>query len=155
MPYEIEKDKLGIPDLKIAGLSIWVHGYEYVETDTEIDKNWLVITLRLEAAGTEVWIKGPYMETQNIDNFGFYCYGLLTGREKYAGLHPLEQEIRVNIYKDHRTGDLTLEVRLELDNAYQKHTARFAVDCYDVGRVMRQCGEIMEKFPTRNENLIA
>lgn len=46
-----EKEKTGPPDINIAGLQIWIHGYQFAEVEDESDANWLRITAYCRAPG--------------------------------------------------------------------------------------------------------
>ena len=37
-------DHLGEPDIKLAGLQIWVHGRQFPDSDDYWDGNWLYVT---------------------------------------------------------------------------------------------------------------
>ena len=45
---------LGVPDLKLAGLQLWVHGREFPESEDADDGNWLRVTAHCGASGASV-----------------------------------------------------------------------------------------------------
>lgn len=61
-----DQDKLGKPDIKIAGLSIWVHGRER-EGDLDYwNGNWVRVTVQCKAQGAEVITSGSIIHLPEI-----------------------------------------------------------------------------------------
>ena len=45
---------LGEPALRIAGFQLWVHGYQFPDSNDYWDGNWLRVTVHCGAAGASV-----------------------------------------------------------------------------------------------------
>jgi hypothetical protein len=59
------REKLGEPNIQLAGLQIWIHGRE------EFDEDWLRVTLHCRRDSSEVWVKNEsainvYYDIQNF-----------------------------------------------------------------------------------------
>ena len=55
MGIEKYAEKLDVPDIKLAGLQIWIHSRQFPDTDDFWDGNWLNITAHCGADGASVW----------------------------------------------------------------------------------------------------
>ena len=62
-------DELGVPDLELGGLQIWIHGREYPEHHTFWDGNWLIFTAHCKAEGASVWFTGSHLRNTDIANW--------------------------------------------------------------------------------------
>ncbi len=66
--------QLGVPNLKIAGLQIWVHGRERAESYDDSDGNWLMATSHCGESGASVWVSGAILMVTDLGS------GLITRR---------------------------------------------------------------------------
>lgn len=57
------------PDLKLGGLSLWAESRERPDDDDYWDGNWLVIRARVEAPGSSVELRGPWLRTDEVASF--------------------------------------------------------------------------------------
>ena len=63
------QEPLGLPDLQVAGLRLWVHGRQFPTADDYWDGNWLHVTVHCAAPGASVWVSGPLIHLSEIAHF--------------------------------------------------------------------------------------
>ncbi|SON53815.1 hypothetical protein HDIA_0274 [Hartmannibacter diazotrophicus] len=133
------------PDLTIAGLSIWV--WESVSRgDNFWDANWLNSTIRVEAFGSNVEVKGT---TIHLSDLLF----LRSEIRKLAGHFPgsftlnfSEPYLSLDFECD-KLGHVNIVIRITPNCYEQKHEYRFAADQTCFGVVMDQLRRVIAKFP--------
>ncbi len=72
------REKLGEPDIELAGLRIWVHGRQFPDNEDYWDANWLNITA-CGAQGATVRVSGNIIQLPEIAH-------LLTGAKALYSL---------------------------------------------------------------------
>src|SRR3989449_9362683 len=60
-----DPDSLGPPQLKVAGLELWVHDRRSPQAQDYWEGNWLVVTARCAATGANVWTTGPMLRVRS------------------------------------------------------------------------------------------
>ena len=142
-------EDLGEPALIIAGLQLWVHGYQFVNSNDYHDANWLRVTTHAGAAGASVWATGAILMVPDLLGLGNECEALAQGRAQAAKLAPLEPELLITISRRDRLGHFTMQVAITPDHMTQEHSFQFEVDQSELLAVARQCRAIVAKFPVR------
>src|ERR1051326_3796837 len=59
-------EELGAPDIKLAGLQIWIHSRQFPNADDYWDGNWLNVTAHCGGGGADVWTGGPILHAPDI-----------------------------------------------------------------------------------------
>lgn len=150
----IDREKLGRPDMDIAGFRLWVHGYANKDSADIIAIDWLTATAHISAKGTDVWLTDLPLEPGYIDLLGLYCYEIVGGNARGAsyGYGSDSPHLQFSINKNHRTGKLALNVSSEYGTEHlQIHQVKYDIELSDVGKVMRACSRILDKYPPRNK----
>ena len=57
---------LGAPQLKVAGLELWVHDRRSPQAQDYWEGNWLVVTVRCAAHGATIWTTGPMLRVPDL-----------------------------------------------------------------------------------------
>jgi len=142
-------EELGEPDLKAAGFQLWVHGWQFPESQDDDDSNWLTVTAHSGAAGASVWASGPIVEITDLVRWAEQCDALYNGNGREADLTPVEPELLVRIRPRDRLGHFTMRVEITPDHLTQEHSFEFEIDQTNLPEIARQCRTIAEAFPIR------
>jgi hypothetical protein len=142
-------DHLGPPAIKIAGLSIWIHGRQFPEAKDYWDGNWLNVSVCCEALGATVWTAGPILMTSDINTWREQCEKLLDRMDGEASLQPLEPNLEVNLRSTDRHGHVLMRVEITPNHMEQEHRFDFSIDQSFVTELISQCDGILKEFPIR------
>ena len=82
-------NELGEPHLHLAGLKLWVHGYQYTDGDDYWDGNWLNATAICADNGATVMIRGAFIRTNEIYDWQHAVEKLLADQ---SYLQPLSSQ---------------------------------------------------------------
>lgn len=138
------EERLGEPDLRLAGFQLWVHGWESSSPNT--DDDWLNVTAHCGAHGASVWASGAIVQRGDlagwIENVGF-LHRELSGR---AGLAPLEQNLSVILHVD-RTGGIEMVVEITPDPGNQQHRFEFDLDQTYLPPFLTQGKKLLDRYP--------
>ena len=144
-------DKLGKPELKLAGFQLWVHNRQFPEHEDYWDGNWLNVTAYCGAQGASVTVTGPIVHLSEI-------MSLLKGAERLSGepkgeaaLPCMEPELRVVLTAAER-GRIHVEVSITPDNQTQSHHFRFEADQSYLPGLITDCQKILAKFPIKGKS---
>ncbi len=140
-------DDLGDPSLVIAGLSLWIYGRQFPESEDFWDANWLRVTAICEAPGAIIRVTGSLLMSSDIERFGNQCRQLLDGKTSEARLDPVEPELGVLVVSRDKLGHVIVQVQITPDNLSQHHHVEFEIDQSYLPAIIEQCGRIVEKYP--------
>jgi hypothetical protein len=143
-------DKLGPPDLTIAGFQLWVHGYEFPDALDVGDGNWLRITAHCGGSGASVWCSGALLETVSLRALARGLEDMHATLRGEAVLDSHEPNIAVRISIS-RTGQATVQVDVTPDHMTQKHWFEFEADQSYLPAIIAQCRNVLGRFPVRGE----
>lgn len=59
-------ENFGVPNIKLAGLQIWIHSRQFPDNDDLWDGNWLKVTVHCGANGASVWTSGAILHLSEI-----------------------------------------------------------------------------------------
>ena len=130
------------PDLKVAGLSIWVLGRHFA------DQNWLNVRVRVEATGATVEARGPIIRAGELATFANELERLYTTLAGSASLKCLEPNLDVMIRADTR-GQATATIRITPDHMTQSHEFVFSIDQTYFEQLIGKCRKILSDFPIK------
>lgn len=141
-------DEPGEPHLHLAGLKLWVHGYQYPDTDDYWDGNWLNATAICSENGATVLVRGAFVRTDEISNWHRAVDKLLAEMEGDAELACMEPEISVTL-KAKPLGAVEMEVQITPDQLTQEHRFNFSIDQSYLPPLLSQCVRLLNDFPIR------
>ena len=146
-----DPDSLGPPQLKIAGLELWVHDRRSPKAQDYWEGNWLVVTARCAATGANVWTTGPMLRVPDLVRWADALDRLYarSGPEGVATLTSDEPNLTAVIRSTDR-GQLQLVVDITPDPLTQEHRVRFAVERSALPDLVRQCRAIVKAYPVRD-----
>jgi hypothetical protein len=142
-------EHLGDPDLRIAGLQLWIQGRQFPDAADLWDGNWLQVVARCAAHGASVCAEGPILLAQDVERFAHECAVLherLTGE---ATLDSYEPNLRATLASGDRTGHMILRVEITPDHIEQQHQFSFALDQSYLPSILQQLQRILRAYPVR------
>src|SRR5262245_38517149 len=128
MPKHPKIDKLGEPDLKVAGLEIWVHGREFPSSTDFYDGNWLNISAHALGPGASVFASGPILMVNDLVRWSLGCEALAIGEAQEATLSSYEPNLSVEVRPRDSLGHFTMCIRITPEHLSQKHELEFDID---------------------------
>jgi hypothetical protein len=137
------------PNLKLAGLSLWVLGRQFPEAQDFWDGNWLNVQARVQAAGASVEARGAFVRTTEIAKFVEELEVLNANLVGEAALRCLEPTLRIVIRGDAR-GHATAQVMITPDHMTQSHEFRFDFDQTYFGLLLDGCRNVLSNWPIRS-----
>lgn len=138
-----------LPDLKILGFELWVHGYEFPDALDAWDGNWLRVTAHLEAPGARVTVTGTVLDTVSFARFSKDLRRLQTTMSGDATLESHEPNIKVVLSAADRIGHLAVVIEITPDHLTQQHRIEFEADQTFLGPLIKQCDAILSRLPVR------
>ena len=96
------ESKLGPPQIRLAGLQIWVHSRQFPESDDYWDGNWINVTAHCGAKGADVWTSGSIIHLPEIKRWADACekmHATLSGEANLECMEPwllVELRMRCN-----------------------------------------------------------
>jgi hypothetical protein len=135
-------------DLSLAGLSIWVHGWQYPSIDEYWDANWLYCTARCIASGAHVEVTDSFLHVPELVSWLGQCESLHRTLSGQTALEPMEPTVRV-VISTQSLGHMQVHVELTPDNLHQKHWFEYDADQSHIGQLVAQLRALLQKFPIR------
>ena len=141
-------DELGEPHLHLAGLKLWVHGYQYRDAKDYWDGNWLNATAICSGSGATVLVRGAFIRTDEIHDWQHAVNKLHAEMDGEAKLKCMDPEIGVTL-KARSLGAVEMEVQITPDQLIQEHRFIFAIDQSYLQPLSSQCARLLGDFPIR------
>jgi len=145
-PHDIER--LGEANLRVAGLSLWVHGRAYEDSTDYWDGNWLRVTAFCRYPGAWTGAEGTILHLPEV-------MGLLRGCEKVfetlqgdAALDCMEPNLKVEL-KSTGSGHLAVRIAITPDHMTQAHSYTDELDQTFLPAIIAGCRAILAKYPIR------
>ncbi|MNK20302.1 hypothetical protein D3C87_385390 [compost metagenome] len=136
------------PDLKLGGLSLWAESRERPNDDDYWDGNWLIIRARVEAPGSSVELRGPWLRTDEIASFLTEVEAMLRDLRGKAALAPIEPAIKATLEMG-SLGQIAVYVEATPDHIEQRHSFHFGFDQSYLPEIIRSCRKILLRFPIK------
>ncbi len=138
--------ELGEPNLPLAGLRLWARAREFPESTDRWDGNWLQTIALCVYPGGEVVVEGPFLRTDELQNFADQCakrHSTLVGD---ARLDCMEPGLRV-VLKGNSQGQIAVEIALTPNHLTQRHEFRDQIDQSYLPGIVGSCRDILRRFP--------
>jgi len=135
------------PDLKLAGLSVWILGRQFPDNDDYWDGNWLNVRVRVEATGAIVEAQGPIIHVRELVSFTNELQSLDSTLTGNASLKCLEPNLDVTIRGD--SGHATAKIKITADHMTQSHEFVFSFDQTYFKPLIAACRKILSDYPIK------
>ena len=139
------------PDLQLGGLSLWAESRSRPEDDDYWDGNWLVIRARVEAPGSLVDLRGPWLRTDEVASFLAEIEAMSMELRGKAALAPIEPAIKATLEMN-ALGHIAVHVEATPDHLSQRHAFHFGCDQSHLPEIMRGCRKILLRFPVKGSS---
>ena len=127
-------------------LDLLIQSYERVMPESIDDANWLSCTATADVTGFSC-ILSVTITTQELRDFSSQLELVLDGRGQTAGLHTLEEAIRVVVERQ-RTGTVTVDCALRRSGMPEASLSfRFESDLAVLDRMSKRLRECVLAFP--------
>ncbi|HUI07233.1 MAG TPA: hypothetical protein VL486_09535 [Verrucomicrobiae bacterium] len=136
------------PDIRLAGLSIWIHGWQFPEAADYWDGNWLRVTARCEGSGACVEASGAFIQLPELKSFASELARLNEELKGEATLKCIEPTISIHV-EANTLGHVTVTVDLTPDHLMQKHSCIFEIDQSYLSDSLEGCRRVLKEFPMR------
>jgi hypothetical protein len=135
------------PDLKIVGLSIWVHGRQFESSDEYWDANWLRVTVHCGAHGATVEVTGSILHRMELQEWLDQARELHSALSGAARLECIEPELKACMTLTDGKGELVIDITP--DPVLQKHQFRFEIDHSYLPGLCSQLEKLLARYPLR------
>ena len=145
------KNNLGEPDIKIAGLQIWIHSRQFPDAKDYWDGNWVDVTVHCGEKNSDVWISGNIIHLPELDRFLSSVKNIHKNLKGSAEMPCMEPNLSVEItVKDRR--HMKLIVNITPDHLYQEHKFIFDIDQSYLPKLISDCEAALIKYPIKNRD---
>jgi hypothetical protein len=148
-PKQDQIDRLGPPEISLAGLQIWVHGRQFPDQQDYWDGNWLRVTAHCGGQGASVWVSGSIIHLSELLDWRDQTDQMRQTLSGMAALACMEPDLRVEL-KMESLGQITMTVRITPEHLSQQHSFEFAIDQSYLPGFLRECGEVLGEYPIRD-----
>ncbi len=143
-------ENLGRPDIKIAGLAIWIHGYQFPDSNDYYDGNWLRASAICSSAGSIVQITGSFICLQDIVHLMDTSEKLYSRLKGKAELPCIEPELHV-LLEINKLGQIEMIVNITPDHLNQEHRFVFPIDQSFLPDLISNCQSVLNEYPVRGK----
>ena len=147
---EIDFAAFGKPDIRVAGLSLWIRGRQFPHATDYWDGNWLQSTAYCQYPGARIWIQGPFLRTDEIGNFASECERFAHTLTGDAALECLEPYLRVHL-SGNSHGHVRVTISLTSDPVHQRHEFEDEIDQTQLREIATACRAVLARCPTVSE----
>ena len=138
-------ENLGKPDIKIAGLEIWIHGNQFPDCDDYWDGNWMNITAKCTSNNACVWVSGNILhlpDLQCLMSTSEKLYETLEGQAVLAGIEP---ELSMTLEAS-SLGHISMAVDITPAHLNQKHQFIFEIDQSHLPNLISNCKQVLDRY---------
>ncbi|VVT12288.1 WapI family immunity protein [Erythrobacter sp. EC-HK427] len=135
------------PDFVLDGLSIWIEGREFPDSDDFWDGNWLRVRALMLTHGARVECTGPFLRNNDLLKFR---NSLSEAHAKTAGtcvLESLEYNLRIELAVNPLNGQVSGMIAITPDIVLQKHEFDISLDQSHFPNLIASFDAILERFP--------
>ncbi len=139
-------ENLGVPNIKLAGLQIWIHSRQFPDNNEFWDGNWLNVTIHCGADGASVWTSGAILHLSEIADWLVALEKMNETLSGEANLDTIEPEFNVKL-KAESLGQITMEVEISPNQLTQRHSFEFDLDQSYLNGVIESCRKTLTELP--------
>lgn len=143
-------ESLGVPDIKLAGLQIWIRGHQFPEAEDYWDGNWLNVVAHCGSHGADVWTSGSILHAPDVARWLIALEEMNRTLSGEANLVSLEPELSVEL-KMETLGQVTIRVEITPDYMTQEHAFRFELDQSYLKTLNEDCRKVLAKYSVKGQ----
>jgi len=145
LKHRMNDEDQSAPDLKLAGLSLWVEGRERSSTEDFWDANWLRSRVRVEAPGATVALPDASIRIDELAAFEAELQTLYRELKGTAALACIDAALAVRVAGDGR-GHMRVEVDVTPDMLAQRHWFGFSTDQSHLPDTLAALGRLLATY---------
>jgi hypothetical protein len=138
------------PDLRLAGLSIWVVARQFPAAKDFWDGNWLNIRATVDAPGAHAEFSGPRLRSDEVAKFMRELTAVNRKLSGTAALACMEPYLQATVVCG-SLGQVEVTVDITPGQLTQSHHFVFAIDQSYLPKVVSDCGRILDAFPVKSD----
>ena len=150
MGIEKYAENLGVPDITLDSLQIWVHGRRFPNEEDYWDGNWLNVTAHCGTHGADVWTSGAILHIPDIARWLVALEEINKTLSGEANLVSLEPELCVELSMK-ELGQISMWVGFSPDHMTQEHKFQFEIDQSYLLGLIESCRKVMAKYPIKGK----
>lgn len=139
-------ENLGSPNIRLAGLQIWVHSRQFPASEDYWDANWLNVTVHCGAQGADVWTGGAIIHLSELVGWVDGCEAMTRNLSGKASLECIEPDLSVQL-RASPLGHIAMTVEITPDHLTQQHKFEFEVDQSYLARLVQDCRKVLGDYP--------
>ena len=143
-------ENLGEPDIKLSGLEIWIHGYQFPDEIDYLDGNWIDITARCTAKNALVWVTGNILHLPDLKHLMNTSEKLYKNLEGEADLPCIEPNLSLKL-KASSLGQISMVVNITPDHMNQRHIFEFEIDQSYLPELISSCKKVLNRFKIKGK----
>lgn len=147
MSFVHKGDELGDPDLRVAGLQVWVHNQPHANSGEPYDADWLTVTVHCGESGASVWVRGELLTASAFSRLARDCEAMYRQLAGQASLSSDEPGLSVLLTTSDQRGHVSMVVDISPNPLTQAHRFRFDLDQSYLPGVSAQCCALLVRFP--------
>jgi len=141
-------ENLGLPDIEIDGLKIWVHGRQYPEAMDYDDGNWLNITASCESNAARVWTSGNILHLSELEDWLVDLNKINNTFVGEANLNCVEPELNIKL-SINKLGQLKMIVKITPDVLMQTHQFVIELDQTYLMPLITHIQKVLSSYPIK------
>lgn len=145
-------EEVNEPDIALAGMSIWIDGYQYPTSTEYWDANWLIVRVLCVGQNATVRLNEACIHAPELAAWLESCVSLNDGRTGEAAMPTMEPYLQVTINRSGEFNGLVAIVKLTPNNISQFHEFRFPIDPSYLPRLIVSLKQTLNRFPVRALN---
>jgi hypothetical protein len=150
MGIEKSAEHLGVPDIKLEGLQIWIHSRQFPNEEDYWDGNWLNVTAHCGTHEADVWTSGAILHAPDIARWLAALEEMDKSLSGEANLVSLEPELCVELNMK-ELGQISMRVEITPDHMTQEHNFQFEIDQSYLPSLIESCRKVLAKYPTKGK----
>jgi hypothetical protein len=136
------------PDIAFHGLSIWVLGRTFPDSDHSWDGNMLTVRLRMETHGSVVDVTERDVHISVVGRFVNDLAALNDTLRGTAKLNPLEPSFDLEFVGNGK-GHIDVTVDLTPNHMTERHKFMLSIDQTYLGPILSRVRSILDRYPER------
>ena len=138
-------ENLGEPNIKISGLEIWIHGYQFPDSQDHWDGNWMDITAKCTSKNACVWVSGNILHLPDLKLLMTTSEKLYINLKGEAELPCIEPELSVKL-KARSLGQISMIVEITPNHLNQEHRFEFEIDQSYLLDLVSSCKKVLDRY---------
>ena len=141
---------LGEPDIRLAGLRIWIHNRQFPDAQDYWDGNWINAIAEFTATGAIVKVEAPFIHLGDLSYWLETLTALQSSLKGEANYEPMEPELKIGMAAD-ALGHIIVNLEITPDIISQKHWFEFDIDQSYLSPLVSDLESVLKKFPLRGK----